>query len=149
MAYDLWTFPDGFAEKMTRQDMAVSYSTLPEEVHNLVGLILGTSGDRFQAVHSVIDTPALALRALQLNVGRQLPTYGHIAFPDLTEVGETRTIEEEDMFAIAEEPTIFRTRPYQHFLTVLERVPTDEPAPAQAPEPTRFQNLFYMLANAR
>ena len=152
MAY---TFPDGVIETMNRQDIVRAYPTLPQEVHDMVGFMLAPEGgDRIPVVHTKMDSPELAVRALRVNIGRTLPTYDHAVFPDMTETGETREIERGDMFVIADGPTIVRTRPYQHFRTVLGRMPIAElaeelPITAAAMEPTWLHRVFTMVANAR
>lgn len=144
---DLYTFPDGFAETMRGPEIRLAYSTLPEEVHNMVGWMLEAEGDGGLPVwHSRIDSPVLAIQALKTNVGRTLPTYDHVAFPNMEPTGETRTITDDDLFAIAEGPT--RTaHSYPVFQTRLERVTRE--ALEESSEPRFLHSLFIMMAGAR
>jgi hypothetical protein len=116
-------FPDGFAERMTHRDMSIVYETLYPEVHGLVDLLLARASDGlFRTANTLLDTPALALRALKLHVGGKLPRYDYDFGGGAVQEGETRTILPTDEFAIVGGP--LSAHPQRGFVTILHRAST-------------------------
>lgn len=129
MAYGTRIFhQDGFPERMDRDAIADAYPVLPREVHELAQLMLSAASDRLPVSIHYLETPALAVRALKLNIGGRLPTYDYNGL-DLTlqESGETREIEEKDMFTIAHGPHPLDDSSPFNFAAILERVTPLEP----------------------
>lgn len=113
-------YPSEFAETMSVREVDIIYSVLLE-VHGLVEALLhpdthfrhfiyespdGTQ-ETFRFTHSDLDTPAIALRALETHRGRSLPVFGFdtdLSRGRYLQTGETREITEADRFKIVDGP---------------------------------------------
>ena len=110
--------PQSAAESLTPREIGIAYEGLCPEVHWLVSVLLAKEIDEHRYAHTLLDTPALALRAMATNVGRTLPEFDHTP-EGYKRVGKTRAIDSSDLFSITDGPTAADNG--KRFITYMKR----------------------------
>src|ERR1700712_1058120 len=99
-------FSENMVQDLTRSEMSQVSRDIEPQVGWLVDFLLKTPADGLVLrTHSSQDAGALAVRAIELNVGQKFPVYDRPSPSYKTEqIGETDIIKPSDLFVVAGGP---------------------------------------------